>query len=140
MGCDRDFFVTGVTFVSRTRDRADADIHVLVTSRETGSGGTQYTVRFIGQRRFASHADTFVAHSNADATPEGRHVPRVGVFPTGPLSTADGLQPIHPRGARTVGPVAWRPLVGAEPSLMGWRAKNSATPRATGSGHCMCSR
>src|SRR5450759_4361467 len=57
MGCDRDFFVTEIAFVNWTRDRADADIHVLVTALETGSGGLQYTVQFIGQRRFARHAD-----------------------------------------------------------------------------------
>ena len=58
MGCDRDFFVVEIAFVSWTRDRADADIHLLVTSLATGSGGTQFTIEFIGQRRFASHADT----------------------------------------------------------------------------------
>lgn len=60
MGCDRDFFVTEIAFVNWTRDRADADIHVLITSLETGSGGLQYSTQFIGQKRFASHADTIV--------------------------------------------------------------------------------
>ena len=60
MGCDRDFFVTEIAFVNWTRDRADADIHVLITSLETGSGGLQYSSQFIGQKRFASHADTIV--------------------------------------------------------------------------------
>ena len=35
MGCDRDFFVTEITFVNWTRDRTDADIHVLITALET---------------------------------------------------------------------------------------------------------
>ncbi len=60
MGCDRDFFVTEIAFVNFTRDRADADIHVLVTALETGSGGIQYSAQFIGQGRFATHADTVV--------------------------------------------------------------------------------
>ena len=72
MGCDRDFFVTEIAFVSWTRDRADADIHVLVTALETGSGGMQYTLQFIGQRRFASHADTLVTSSTPDATSDDR--------------------------------------------------------------------
>jgi hypothetical protein len=72
MGCDRDFFVTEIAFVSWTRDRADADIHVLVTALKTGSGGLQYTVQFIGQRRFASHADTLVTGVNPDATSDDR--------------------------------------------------------------------
>jgi hypothetical protein len=72
MGCDRDFFVTEIAFVSWTRDRADADIHVLVTALETGSGGLQYTVEFIGQRRFATHADTLVTSTSPDATSDDR--------------------------------------------------------------------
>jgi hypothetical protein len=68
MGCDRDFFVTEIAFVNWTRDRADADIHVLVTTLMTASGGMQYTVQFIGQRRFASHADTLVTGVNPNST------------------------------------------------------------------------
>ena len=72
MGCDRDFFVTEIAFVTWTRDRTDADIHLLVTALETGSGGLQYTMRFIGQRRFASHADTLRTGTNPDATDDDR--------------------------------------------------------------------
>jgi hypothetical protein len=72
MGCDRDFFVTEIAFVNWTRDRADADIHVLVTALTTGGGGTQFTVQFIGQRRFASHADTLVTGVNPDGTGDDR--------------------------------------------------------------------
>lgn len=72
MGCDRDFFITEIAFVNWTRDRADADIHVLVTALETGAGGLQYTVQFIGQRRFAGHADTLQTGVGADATSDDR--------------------------------------------------------------------
>ena len=72
MGCDRDFFVTEIAFVSWTRDRADADIHVLVTALETGGGGLHYTLQFIGQRRFAGHADTLVTSVSSDATSDDR--------------------------------------------------------------------
>ena len=72
MGCDRDFFVTEIAFVTWTRDRTDADIHLLVTALETASGGLQYTLQFIGQRRFATHADTLIAGTNADATSDDR--------------------------------------------------------------------
>ena len=72
MGCDRDFFVTDIAFVNWTRDRADADIHVLVTSLETGAGGMQYSVQFIGLRRFASHADTLVSSVPPNSTDDAR--------------------------------------------------------------------
>ena len=68
MGCDRDFFITEIAFVNWTRDRADADIHVLVTSLVTGSGGIQFSTQFIGQKRFASHADTIVTSVPPNST------------------------------------------------------------------------
>ena len=72
MGCDRDFFVTEIAFVDWTRDRADAEIHVLVTALETGSGGLQYSTQFIGLKRFASHADTVVTNVPPNSTDDDR--------------------------------------------------------------------
>ena len=37
-----------MTFVEYVRDRAVADIHVLVTVQETGGGGGAWTLKFIG--------------------------------------------------------------------------------------------
>lgn len=59
-GCRRDYFITEIGFVSWMRDRKDADVHLLVTTLGTGSGGRQYTVTFLGQRRFAGWTDTLV--------------------------------------------------------------------------------
>lgn len=66
MGCDRDFLVTEMKWVNWMRERLDADLHLLVTSEATGSGGRRYTVVAIGQRQFAGRADTlsFTANSN----------------------------------------------------------------------------
>ena len=58
MGCDRDFFVTELKWVNWMRERLDAEIHVLVTSAATGSGGRHYTVVSIGQKQYAGVADT----------------------------------------------------------------------------------
>lgn len=57
-GCDRDLFITEVKFATLTRDRADADVHVLVTAMNTGSGGRQLTMQFIGLRDVEAHSDT----------------------------------------------------------------------------------
>jgi hypothetical protein len=46
--CFQDFLRTEVTFVDYVRDRSEADVHVLITSTETGGGGREYTVAFIG--------------------------------------------------------------------------------------------
>ena len=52
-GCFSDFLRAEVTFVGYVRDRSEADVHVLVTSVETGSGGREYTLAFIGLKTFA---------------------------------------------------------------------------------------
>jgi hypothetical protein len=46
--CFSDFLRTEVTFVDYVRDRSEADVHILVTSTETGGGGREYTAAFIG--------------------------------------------------------------------------------------------
>ncbi len=46
--CFPDFLRTEVTFVDYVRDRSEADVHVLITSTETGGGGREYTAAFIG--------------------------------------------------------------------------------------------
>jgi len=56
--CDEDFVRTEVTYVDWVRDRTAADVHVLVTSQETGGGGREFTLAFLGQRRFAGVGDT----------------------------------------------------------------------------------
>jgi hypothetical protein len=47
--CFQDFLRTEVTFVDYVRDRTEADVHVLITSTETGGGGREYTAAFIGE-------------------------------------------------------------------------------------------
>jgi hypothetical protein len=46
--CFSDFMRTELTFVDFVRDRTEAEVHVLVTTVETGGGGREYTVAFIG--------------------------------------------------------------------------------------------
>lgn len=50
--CDQDFLRTEIDFVDYVRDRQVADIHVLVTTQQTGAGGTEFTLRFVGQGPF----------------------------------------------------------------------------------------
>jgi len=56
--CDQDFLRTEVTWVDYMRDRADAQVHVLVSRQTTGGGGGLFTLEFIGLRQFAGQADT----------------------------------------------------------------------------------
>lgn len=50
--CDRDFYVREIPYVNHTRDREDAQVHVLVTSEQTGAGGQRFTLDFIGREGF----------------------------------------------------------------------------------------
>jgi hypothetical protein len=65
--CDEQFLRKELTLVDWMRDRADADVHVLVTTQSTGGGGTEYTIKFIGLGPFASVEQTLkhVAPSTA---------------------------------------------------------------------------
>jgi hypothetical protein len=58
MGCDFDYFRTELAMVNWVRDRQVADVHILVSLQETGAGGREYTVTFIGLRQFAGLTDT----------------------------------------------------------------------------------
>ena len=56
--CDIDYIRTEITFVNYVRDRKEAQIHLLVTTQSTGSGGKEYTIAFIGQGVFEGVNDT----------------------------------------------------------------------------------
>ncbi len=56
--CDDTYLKQEITFVDYMRDRSDADVHLLVTTQNTGGGGTEYTLKFIGIGRFAGVEQT----------------------------------------------------------------------------------
>jgi len=46
---DSEYIRTEISFVDYVRERTEADVHVLITTQNTGSGGSEYTIAFIGQ-------------------------------------------------------------------------------------------
>ena len=56
--CDFEYIKTEITFVNYVLDRQSADVQVIVTRQQTGSGGNEYTLAFLGLRR----------HEGKDAT------------------------------------------------------------------------
>ena len=56
--CDFEYIKTEITFVNYVLDRQSADIQIIVTRQQTGSGGNEYTLAFMGLRR----------HEGRDAT------------------------------------------------------------------------
>lgn len=84
--CDRDYIRTEITFVNYVRDRQDADVHVLITTQRTGSGGQEYSMEFIGLRDYSHIRHTLRYVSNrTDVRDEVRkgyvEVLKKGLFP-----------------------------------------------------------
>lgn len=55
--CDFDYVRRTIPYVDWVRERLEADVHVLVTSRETGSGGREYELQFLGLDHLESMTD-----------------------------------------------------------------------------------
>jgi hypothetical protein len=71
--CDFDHFRREIAFVNYVRDRTDSQVHVLVTTRRTGSGGEEFTIEFIGQGDFETVDDRlFYFSSDTDVEDEVR--------------------------------------------------------------------
>lgn len=66
--CDIDYIRTEITFVNYVRDRKEAQVHVLITTQGTGSGGREYTISFIGQLDFEGINDKHIYFSEKTET------------------------------------------------------------------------
>jgi hypothetical protein len=53
-----DYIKTNIPYVNYMRDRALAQVHILLTEEITGSGGTKYTLSLIGNQEFSGINDT----------------------------------------------------------------------------------
>ncbi|MGH2436182.1 MAG: hypothetical protein ACRDFA_04220, partial [bacterium] len=70
--CDTEYQRQNVTFVDYVRDRALADLHVLVTTQDTGGGGTLWVIKFIGLGHFQNQDRTFSFATAQRATHDNR--------------------------------------------------------------------
>ena len=61
--CDKSYIKNKITFVNYVRDMNDADVHLLITTARTGSGGREYTLKFIGKKKFTGMSDTLKYNS-----------------------------------------------------------------------------
>lgn len=77
--CDDNFVRTEINFVNWVRDRADAQVHVLVSRLRTGGGGSDFTLTFSGLRSFAGREDTL---KYTAATTESNDLVRRGLTRT----------------------------------------------------------
>ncbi len=66
--CDIDYIKTEITFINYVWDRKEADVHILITIQQTGSGGREYTIAFIGQKDYVNLQNTLEFFSNRTET------------------------------------------------------------------------
>jgi|KBSSwiS6_1023812.scaffolds.fasta_scaffold00482_11 hypothetical protein len=67
-GCDMNYIRTEINIVDFLLDRVAADVHVLITDQNTGSGGDRYQLIFYGQNQFALMRDTIYFDNDANNT------------------------------------------------------------------------
>lgn len=65
---DMEYIKKELTFVNYVRDRMEADLFILATRQNTGSGGVEHRLYFIGQKTFSTLSDTLVYNTTPDAT------------------------------------------------------------------------
>ena len=53
--CDQTYYRTEITWVTWVRDQQDANVHVIMTSQDTGAGGREYVLDFIGRGAYQSY-------------------------------------------------------------------------------------
>ncbi len=54
----QEYIKMEIPFVNYVRDSKEAQVHILLTQQQTGSGGSEYTLTFIGQQNFTGLDDT----------------------------------------------------------------------------------
>lgn len=66
--CDFDFIRTEINYVNFVRDRFSANIYVMLTSQQTGSGGSELKLYFSGQEQYKGLDDTLQFNRSSVST------------------------------------------------------------------------
>ncbi|MBT3501001.1 MAG: hypothetical protein HOB40_10885 [Candidatus Marinimicrobia bacterium] len=81
--CSQDFIKEKISYLNFVRDRHDADIHILETTQNTGAGGKEHTIIFLGQFDFDGKNDTLNFISNVDDSDDQIRSERVRLIQIG---------------------------------------------------------
>jgi hypothetical protein len=81
--CDDEHLRQNVGFIEYVRDRAVADLHVLVTTEPTGGGGLSWTLRFIGVGPLQSQDKTLSFNTSQTASQDDQRAEFARVFKLG---------------------------------------------------------
>ncbi|HET8865197.1 MAG TPA: hypothetical protein VFM80_05820 [Gracilimonas sp.] len=67
--CSESYIREKIPFINYVRNEDDADLHLLITTQQTGSGGEEFTLQFIGNNEFTEMSRSltyFSAESDTD--------------------------------------------------------------------------
>ena len=86
VGCDENYIKSEITFADFVLDRIAADVHLLITSQQNGSGGNRVQLIFFGQNEFKNRLDTLIYDQPPNATDVERRMQitqiiRLGILP-----------------------------------------------------------
>ncbi len=81
--CDMNYVREEIPYVNYVRDVKDAQVYVLETSENTGSGGHKYTYTFVGQEEFEGRNDTLFYSSRPDDSRDYRRTWRTQMLKMG---------------------------------------------------------
>ncbi len=70
--CDFDYIRREIPYVNYIRDRVGADVHILITNENTGSGGRNYKLEFIGLEDLSAMKDVLSFTAGATDTDSER--------------------------------------------------------------------
>ena len=105
--CDENYIRSEINFIDFVIDRVAADVHILITSRENGSGGNNIQFIFYGQNNFKSRTDTLVYNQLPNATNDEKRIQmtkriRLGLLPFLVKSSVHNLSPINKEIINTI--------------------------------------
>jgi len=78
-----DYIRREIPYVNYVRDRKEADLHIMITRRNTGSGGREYTIAYIGQGDYEGMNETLVYNSGPDETNDETRIGRSKILQLG---------------------------------------------------------
>jgi hypothetical protein len=67
-GCDMNYIRREIPYINYVRDTREAEVYILVTDQNTGSGGEEITLLFQGQGKYDAMDDTLTYSSSPDLT------------------------------------------------------------------------
>lgn len=72
--CDYDYVRTEMKMVDFVRDRFVSDVHILVNTQNSSSGGEQNQINFLGQKRFPGINDTLTYFNDPTVTDDEKRI------------------------------------------------------------------